>query len=115
MGPVNRRRVLALTGTAVVVALVLAAAIAATRSPECGSYPDAHNPDITHELCGPILQHYRSVGGPNSVHGLPDSDERAASSSNRRYGDREVGFANGAITVDTRTGETSSAYWERSN
>lgn len=112
MGPVNRRRFFAVTATAVVVAAAVVG-VAASRSPDCETYPDARDADLTHQLCGPILQHYRTTGGPDGVHGLPDSDERPASPRSRGYGDRGVGFANGTITVDTRSGETSSAFWER--
>ncbi|HEY7660249.1 MAG TPA: SpoIID/LytB domain-containing protein [Actinomycetota bacterium] len=51
------------------------------------------NPTGAHELSGPVLQHYRSRGGPGGNLGFPTSDSRTLPNGNRR-----ASFERGIIT-----------------
>lgn len=80
--------------------------------PGCASFPDAFHAGTSHELCGPVLDRYRVEGGPDGRLGFPTGSERTVTSGPAlRLADREVGFRNGTIYLDSRSGRTVVGAW----
>lgn len=104
----------ALVAVAVVAAVagVVALFSAASSTSRCGTFSDAFDATVQHEVCGPILAAYGAEGGPGGYLGLPlSSEEPVTNETYMRFVTRQVGFRRGAIYLNPTTGETAVGAW----
>lgn len=70
------------------------------------AFPDARA-DVSRLVCGPVLDAYQEVSGPDGALGLPESDEQdAARIPDQSPGHRQQVFEYGVIDLTVATGET---------